>query len=384
MYRSALKFLIISLLAMLGCAGQWTIVQAAADQSRLALVIGNESYSRYTLKNPVNDADDMSAKLRLLGFDVFDGYNLNNSQMNELISRFNNRAKKGADVVLFYFAGHGFQMNGTNYIVPTDAMFDNAERFRSQVFEIQKVISGLESPNRTTLVFLDACRDNPFEAVKPASGTQASRSTSLSSSDSGNLGLAKMATAQGTFIAFSTQPGNVALDGAGRNSPFTGALLKHIGQSGRSISDLMIDVRNDVQSLTSGKQTPWDQSSLTSQFYFKMAALDPAEAGQTAVQQPMSLEDILANKKLLDELRERFANTPGSASPQDSRNTGSAVPEESEKAKPDKNNKIQATKPGTSEGGKKPAKVKVANKKKRPAQSDLPPDVSAGVGVGGL
>ena len=245
------------------------ISPALADK-RLALVIGNSAYKNApTLKNPSNDAADIAAALERLGFDVIRGLDLDYQGMRTSVRRFSEKLPN-ADVALLFYAGHGLQVAGKNYLVPVDAQIETQADLDFGTIDLELVLRGMEADARTNIIFLDACRDNPLAAnLTRRLGTR---------SGAASRGLAQVDTAVGTLIAFSTQPGNVALDGEGRNSPFTAALLKTIEVPGLPLSDVMIDVRNDVLRTTARKQVPWDNSSLTGQFYFK--PLPNAAAGE--------------------------------------------------------------------------------------------------------
>jgi uncharacterized caspase-like protein len=248
----------------------------AAAEKRVALVIGNSAYQHTApLKNPSNDASDMAAELRELGFDVIDGTDLTKDEMEQRVRTFADKLV-GADVGLFFYAGHGLQVDGRNFLAPVDAKLKSDTDLDFEAVELNLVIKQLERNSRISIVFLDACRDNPLATVL----AQTSRSLEV------GRGLARIDKAVGMMIAFSTQPGNVALDGQGRNSPFTGALLRYIATEGASINDVMIDVRNDVLKATDGKQVPWENSSLTGQFFFKPAAPPTVadESAETAAQ----------------------------------------------------------------------------------------------------
>jgi uncharacterized caspase-like protein len=237
------------------------LVPAAAEK-RVALVMGNSAYLHTApLKNPSNDATDMAEKLRQLGFDVIEGTDLSKDEMEQRIRAFADKLT-GADVGLFFYAGHGLQIDGRNFLAPVDAKLRSDTDLDFEAVDLNLVLKQLERNSRISIVFLDACRDNPLATIL----AQNSRSLEI------GRGLARIDKAVGMMIAFSTQPGNVALDGEGRNSPFTTALLRHIATDGASINDVMIDVRNDVLKATDGKQVPWENSSLTGQFFFKPAA----------------------------------------------------------------------------------------------------------------
>ena len=226
-----------------GCAA------AEAAGARVALVVGNSAYEYAPkLANPSNDAGDMTARLQALGFEVIGGTDLDRRALVEALIKFGRAAEK-ADVALFFYAGHGLQVNGQNYLVPVDAQVEYEAEIDISLVSLSGVMQQLERGSKTNIIFLDACRDNPFEK-------QLSRSENRSAASIAK-GLGRVQTGSGTFIAFSTQPDAVAADGTGRNSPFTTALLKHIDERGQSISDMMISVRNDVMAETGGRQVPW-------------------------------------------------------------------------------------------------------------------------------
>ncbi|WP_244919873.1 caspase family protein [Rhizobium grahamii] len=227
----------------------------------MALVIGNSAYRNVPeLPNPANDASDMEAKLRSLDFDIIIGRDLDLDGVRAVIREFVAKLD-GADIALFYYAGHGLQVNGENYIAPVDATLLSYIDLEFEAVPMNMVLSAMERQTHVNLVFLDACRDNPL-AVNLAR-SMGTRSFSI------GRGLAKVGSGIGSLIAFATQPGNVALDGVGRNSPFTAALLRHLGKPGRDITRELIDVRRDVLEATDGKQVPWDSSSLTGEVVLK-------------------------------------------------------------------------------------------------------------------
>ncbi len=230
-----------------------------ASAQRVALVVGNAGYAgiSYPLANPVNDATALDKKLSKLGFEVTLLTDTASADFWPQLTRFSESAQK-AETVLFFFAGHAFQMDGINYLVPNDAELRTKEAIRTETWDLDAIIARLNAPGRQTLVFLDACRNNPLPE-------------SIQKENQGRRGLARLQTGRGTFVAFATEPNNVTYDGdeEGGNSPFTRAILDNIDIPGISISDMMIKVRNQVQNETFERQTPWDQSSLNAQFYFK-------------------------------------------------------------------------------------------------------------------
>jgi uncharacterized caspase-like protein len=238
------------------------LVFPAAAQKRVALVIGNSAYLHTgMLPNPTNDAKDMAAALSELTFDVILGLDLDKQAFDAKVRDFS-RALAQADTGLFFYAGHGLQVTGHNHLVPIDAQLHSERDLDFETVSLDFVLKQmeLEREGKTNIVFLDACRDNPL--THNLARSMGTRSTSI------GRGLAQVETGVGTFIAYSTQPGNVALDGVGHNSPFTAALTKNLKQPGRNITAVMIEVRKEVLAATDGKQVPWDHSALTGDFYF--------------------------------------------------------------------------------------------------------------------
>ena len=212
---------------------------AHADK-RVALVIGNSSY-RYAgeLVNPKNDATDIIAALERHGFDVIPGIDLNKAALDQKIRDFE-RALRGGEVGVFFYAGHGLQVAGQNYIVPTDAQLATPAALELELMRLELVQRIMEREDRTNILFLDACRNNPLARnLEQAMGT---RSAAI------GRGLAPVEAGYGTLVSFSTAPGTVASDGAGgaRNSPFTAALVKHVSSSSEDLSRILIAVRRDV------------------------------------------------------------------------------------------------------------------------------------------
>ena len=230
-------------------------VARATAEERVALIVGNSAYENVGgLENPVNDASDIAIALKGLGFDVLLGTDLRHDEMTQIAQQFGDMAAT-SDVALFYYAGHGFQVEGTNYLIPIDAAITRPEDVATQTIAMQAILSAMDRAPGLKLIVLDACRDNPFGAA-------------LKSDPRLGSGLARVGTAADFMFAYATQPDNVAYDGTGRNSFFTEAMLNHIYTPGQDISDLLINVRRDVLAATGGKQIPWDNSSLTRQFRF--------------------------------------------------------------------------------------------------------------------
>ena len=242
------------------------LVLPAAAEKRVALVVGNSGYVHANaLPNPVNDAGDMAKALAEVGFEVILGLDLSKSGFDGKVRDFA-RALEKADVALLFYAGHGLQVSGKNYLVPVDAKLQVERDLDFEAISLDFVLKQMEldRDDKTNIVFLDACRDNPL--VRNLARSMGTRSGTIAQ------GLAQVQAGVGTFIAYSTQPGNVALDGEGRNSPFTAALVKDLRLPDRNLNAVMIEVRKDVTAATGGKQVPWDLSALTGDFYFQLAA----------------------------------------------------------------------------------------------------------------
>ncbi|WP_299362898.1 caspase family protein [uncultured Paracoccus sp.] len=221
----------------------------AAASPRVALVIGNAAYASVpTLDNTVNDANDMAATLSDLGFEVLLGIDRTRQQMEEMIAGFA-AAARDADVALFFYAGHAFQIADRNYLVPLDFRMAQPGEAIAQTVRLAGVLDIMSAAPGLKIVLLDACRDNPLR---------------LPDAD----GLARVGSAADFLIAYATQPDAVAFDGEGRNGTFTEALLSHIRTPAQDISEMMISVRKDVMARTGGQQIPWENSSLTRQFRF--------------------------------------------------------------------------------------------------------------------
>jgi hypothetical protein len=231
-----------------------SVEQNVVSGRRVALVIGNGNYRFATrLGNPSNDASDIASALRKLGFEVIEGRDLDKRGIEDKLREFS-RKLAGAKLALFFYAGHGMQVAGKNYLVPVDAKLEQPGDLRLDTIDMADVLSQMEAEPRVNLVFLDACRDNPL--ARSFARSMGARSASV------GQGLAPLQSAIGTMIAYATQPDAVALDGEGRNSPFTKALLKHIATPAVDIGTVMRRVRAEVIAETSERQVPWDHSSL--------------------------------------------------------------------------------------------------------------------------
>ena len=233
---------------------------ADSSEKRVALVIGNSAYQNTpALPNPRNDAIEIGKVLQRLGYDVDVQVDLTKQHMDKVLRQFGDRLE-GAQVAVFYYAGHGIQVSGTNYLIPIDASLRKEKDLYFEVSELNLVLQQMEGAQRVNLVFLDACRDNPL-SKKLAEGMVAGRSTLI------GRGLAPMKASDGTLISYATKDGEVASDGKGKHSPYSQAILNHI-EAPMEISQMLRKVREDVKKLTDNRQTPWEYGSLTGDFYF--------------------------------------------------------------------------------------------------------------------
>ena len=243
-------------------------VTPARAEPRIALVIGNSNYGPEIgkLTNPVNDANLIAQSLQQTGFQVTRLTDVNYKAMKRAIADFGDKlAAAGQNATgLFFYAGHGVQSQGANYLIPIDADISRENDIDIEAISADEVMKQFEFANsRVSIMVLDACRNSLMQR----------------SVRSATRGLAPMNSAQGTFVAYSTAPGQTAVDGNGANSPYTKALASEIVQPGVGIEDAFREVRTQVMAATNDKQVPWDSSSLTAPFYFKPSG--PSNAGQS-------------------------------------------------------------------------------------------------------
>ena len=256
-----------ALVTALACLG-WSAGEATAEQ-RLALVIGNSAYeSNVPLSNPQNDAQAVAQLLNTAGFEVVMAFDLSRDIMKQTIEEFAARvAEKGADsAALVYYAGHGLQVDGENFLVPVDAKLTKEDDLSDHGVRLADVMGALQSaPSKIRIVILDACRNNPFSGA------------------TGGRGLAIVDAPAGTIVAYSTAPGTEALDGTGKHSPFAAAFMRIAKQPDVPIEQVFKRVRRLVNDSTDNKQTPWESSSLTSDFvFFSSIAGQPGNPGAPA------------------------------------------------------------------------------------------------------
>jgi carboxyl-terminal processing protease len=282
---SNLKYLAYALMVILSCA---SIARADTETPgpRIALVVGNSKYGGDlgVLPNPANDARLVAASLKRIGFDVIEVADADQNALKRAIAEFGDRmAAAGGDATsLFFYAGHGLQVGGQNYLIPIHADIGRERDVDIEAVSIDTVLKQMAwADSKVNIVILDACRNNPL--------SRGFRSTTQ--------GLAEITTKpQGSFISYSTAPGDVAVDGNGANSPFSAALAEAIEKPGLDINDVFREVRADVMSATKGKQVPWDSSSLTAPYYFVApvaaapVAAAPAPFQTTAMVDPKTIE----------------------------------------------------------------------------------------------
>ncbi len=266
------------LIGILSLVGGIAIASQALAERRVALVVGNSQYAHtQQLPNPRNDAQEMASSLQKLGFEVTVGYDLDQVNFARTIDEFA-RALDGADVGLFFYAGHGLQINEKNYLVSTEAKLDSAFLVPSETIELDAIVRLMESKVSTNLVFLDACRNNPLADNLKRSLAAVNRSASV------GRGLARVeSSGRDTLVAFSAAPGQEAADGHGGHSPFTASLLKRMPQPGVEVSVMLKQVAADVREETRNAQRPQQVSDMTRTFYFVKDEPTVAPASTPAV-----------------------------------------------------------------------------------------------------
>lgn len=259
-------------LALLAC---WLSVAPASAETRVALVIGNGAYaSTAKLPNPSHDAEDVAASLKRSGFEVLQGTDLRQADMQDLTIRFARAASK-ADVAMFYYSGHAMQYNGVNYLMPVDAVLSDEADLKRFV-RVDDIVNDLQQAKNLRILILDSCRDNPLaETLKRSAGM--TRAASI------GRGLSKVEAPRGTIVSFSTQSGQTAADGSGRNSPYTTAFLKHIEEP-QEIGEVFRDISSDVYDSSGKTQLPELSLSIIGKFYLNgpVSVTIPPAAPQAA------------------------------------------------------------------------------------------------------
>jgi uncharacterized caspase-like protein len=259
-------------------AAQRNLIVTASNaqaQKRVALVIGNAAYQGApALRNPVNDAKAISDALNKLGFEVIEVTNATQKEMLRAITVFGNKLN-AETAALFFYAGHGMQVRGKNFIIPVDAQIESESAVASESVSVDTVLEQLNA-SPVSIVILDACRNNPFERSFRKIGG----------------GLAQIDAPKGSFIAYATAPGKTAADGDGKHGLFTQELLKQINEPGVELAKLFMRVRANVAAKSSDAQMPWDSSSMVGEFYFKPTQVASLEPVPSPTGGSVSLDDI--------------------------------------------------------------------------------------------
>jgi len=229
------------------------------NSRRAALVVGNSHYQHSTpLPNPLNDAQEIGRVLTKLGFDTEVVLDASKTMFDSALRRFGNRSEN-AGAALFFYSGHGLEVDGINYLLPIDAQLLHKRDLKYETVALNGILEDMEGASNIRLVFLDACRSNPFVQTL-ARGMGTSRSVV-------GRGLAKVDTTTGTMISYATKDGSTASDGTGSHSPYTRALLKHLNTEGLEVGLMLRRVRQSVVNETDEKQVPWEYGSLMGEFY---------------------------------------------------------------------------------------------------------------------
>lgn len=250
------RFIAVAAFFLLVDAGELAV---AGVPGRDALVVGNKSYATAPLKNTVNDASAMAAELESIGFDVTLLIDVTKAELVDGVADFYEsveRAESAESLAVFYYAGHAVQINHRNFLVPLDAGFEKEAALLAGIFDLNDLLGGIpQSTSLQHVVILDACRNNPIDAGATSRSVPNAR------------GLAPMRAPPGTLIAYATEPGNVADDGAGEHGTYTKYLLRHLDRRVK-VEEVFMRVRRDVVKATGGMQTPWEHSSLLSDAFF--------------------------------------------------------------------------------------------------------------------
>jgi hypothetical protein len=268
-----------------------TQILAQQQEPRTALVIGNAAYSNDPLSNPINDATDVAQTLEELGFAVTLLTDSDWRTMDVAIEKFSQQLQQGG-VGVFYYAGHGVQVNGVNYLVPIDAELERERDVLREALSLNYVINLMEQAEAgVNILIIDACRDNPFyRQWRSVRGAFSER------------GLALAVPPQGTIISFATEPGGFANDGNGRNSPYTENLLKHIRSEGEDVATMFRRVRADTIDSTNGDQVPWYQEPLIGSFSFNPVSevtVSPTPTNLPSPNPPPSTPDVISTQRVV-------------------------------------------------------------------------------------
>ena len=262
-----------------------------AQEGRVALVIGNGAYAEAPLRNPAHDARAVAAALKQCGFQVQTLVDATLPQMEAALRRFGQQLKAGGGVGLFYYAGHGMQVGGANFLIPVASGITEEDEVKFKALDANQVLAKMESAgNGLNLMILDACRNDPFKRAWHR-GTQG--------------GLAQMEAPTGTYIAFATSPGRTASDGGGEHGLYTQEFLGALKQPGLKVEEVFKQVRVGVKRLSKDQQVPWDSSSLTGEFYFVAPKAAPVVAESPAPMPKARVPKVM----LISTFKDTFMNT---------------------------------------------------------------------------
>lgn len=296
--RCLVTWLIFLVPVLVGAQERSLVSVTAGSQQRIALVIGNGSYAAAPLVNPVNDARLIARALATLGFTVEPLENASLEQMEQAVRRFGDGLAAAGErgVGVFYFAGHGLQVQGRNYLLPVGTRLEREDEVRYHALDAGLVLDKMRSAGSgTNLLLLDACRDNPL--------ARSFRST--------QTGLAQMGAPAGTLVVYATEPGATAADGAGANSPFTASLARALVQPGLELRDVILQVRRDVMEATGGRQVPWEEGAPLDRFYF--TALPSAPGVQEVLAPASPFPTVVDDQAAVEAAQSRLREERGAA-----------------------------------------------------------------------
>lgn len=263
------------------------LASRAGAEQRLALVVGNAGYTANRLANPVNDAELVARALAATGFEIVKLIDADQAALRRAVIEFARRLRGSDSVGLFYYAGHAVQVDGENYLIPVGADIKEAAEVPIAAVSLGELLKAMErAESQLTIAILDACRDNPFPSATRAL----------------TRGLAPVRAPTGTLIAFATGPGEVALDGDGANSPYSAALAAHIPEIGIPLEEVFRRTRRKVLEATANRQTPWEHSSLTAEFFFRPKSAEPERTARdvTAGVSEIRLAELAAWEAIKD------------------------------------------------------------------------------------
>ncbi len=263
-------------------AGAFAVPSATAVERRVAFVVGNSEYQSVPqLPNPKNDAAAVAKALKKSGFEVVTALDLDRVQFDRAFEKFI-RSMDGADLSVFYYSGHGIQVDGVNRMVPTDAKLQSPPDLEVETVSVETILSYMQTGSKVQLVYLDSCRNNPFPNQSYLVGPDKTAAAA-------GVGLAPLESKLGSLVAYSTQPGAVAVDGTGERSPFTEAMVKHSFRLGVDVQTALTKVADDVWQATAERQRPWSFNALAEPIYLAkpaitIAAVEPDAAPDSGIQ----------------------------------------------------------------------------------------------------